>query len=134
MGELACPCGCRAADASAVHAVNSALAVDDLDAAIERGLTSVVPCSECQAECRRHLDDARKRRLEAWAARERHRSRQARLQRQAEAREARRAAARNTADVDAALDGNAGTRPALPGAAAAALARAKARAALRGRS
>ncbi|MDH5824152.1 hypothetical protein QFW77_14315 [Luteimonas sp. RD2P54] len=96
------------------------LEADDLDAAIEAGLArfdaTVVPGLPPAALAR--LRAARERLLAAWAARDRHRARNARLARRAEAREARRA---RPAPAAAA-------RPALPPAAAAALARARARA------
>lgn len=93
---------------------------DDLDAAIDAGLVDYT--------AQRALDDAdnvlilaaRDRLLAAWAARERHRLRAARLLRRAAERDARRTAPRDDAT---------GKATALPPAAAAALARARARAA-----
>lgn len=93
---------------------------DDLDAAIDAGLVDYT--------AHRALDDAdnalilaaRDRLLAAWAARERHRLRGARLLRRAAERDARRTAPRDDAT---------GKATALPPAAAAALARARARAA-----
>lgn len=96
------------------------LAGDDIDGAIEAGLASFEPdtATGLDRDDRARLAGARRRLLQAWDARERHRARNARLARRAAEREAGRAAgAPNPA------------RPAaLPAAAAAALARAKARA------
>ncbi len=94
---------------------------DDLDAAVRAGLmdyaaqpgNNALPPSQSQ-----RLLDAQQRLRTAWAARERHRARDARLARRAAEREARRA-------PPPAAD----SKPALPSAAAAILARAKARAA-----
>jgi len=97
---------------------------DDVDAAIDAGLMDFTPCPRCAAAA---VDDcalvvaAQQRLRTAWDARERHRSRAARLQHRAAERAARRAAPATTA--------NGARKPALPPAAAAALARAKARAA-----
>ena len=113
---MRCPaCGCSADHAA--HAIVAALAADDLDGAIEAGLLEALPCRDCGPECRAAVSDARTERLRALAARDRHRVRNARLQRRAEAR----ALARPAAEMS--------VQPALPPAAAAALARAKAKAA-----
>jgi hypothetical protein len=110
-----CPlCGCT--EAHPAHAILAALHEGDLDAAIERGLLEADPCPDCTKACWLRLSAARDERLRALAARERFRAREARLARRATEREA----ARNTAAKQPA---------ALPPAAAAALARAKARAA-----
>ncbi|MEZ0470471.1 hypothetical protein [Luteimonas salinilitoris] len=95
------------------------LDADDLDAAIEAGLADfdADAAASLPAADRDRLRAARDRLLAAWAARERHRSRNARLARRAAEREARRT-------PPAAGIG----KPRLPAAAAAALARAKARA------
>lgn len=94
---------------------------DDLDAAVRAGLmdytaspgdTALSPAQSQQ------LLDAQQHLRTAWAARERYRARDARLARRAAEREARRAPP-PVAD----------SKPALPSAAAAILARAKARAA-----
>jgi Na+-translocating ferredoxin:NAD+ oxidoreductase RnfC subunit len=98
----------------------------DLDRAIETGLLEVVPCNGCSDECTALLVAARDARLRALAARERYRARQARLQRRA----AERAAARAT-PASAATVTTHQPKLALPSAAAAALERAKARAAER---
>ena len=108
----ACRCGCKAAGAGA-HAVANALAVDDLDHALDMGLLEVAPCPSCTPECRASLQQAADGRRAALAARERYRAREARLVRRAAERDARRRPPTPTA---------------LPAAAAAALARAKAKA------
>lgn len=101
------------------------LDADDVDAAIDAGLMQYVPCPACDSyDAQAARDSARiratQRRLtDAWAARDRYRARNARLQRREAERAARRAPARNT---DTKI-------PSLPPAAAAALARAKAKAA-----
>ena len=116
---LPCPfCACT--EAHPAHAILAAMREDDTDAAIERGLLDAVPCPDCNADCASQLIAARDARLRALAARERFRAREARLARRAAERDAARAtAARQPA--------------ALPPAAAAALARAKAKAAGRER-
>ncbi|WP_028915381.1 MULTISPECIES: hypothetical protein [Pseudoxanthomonas] len=96
------------------------LADGDLDAALQAGLMDY-PASPAAAEDAPLLA-AQQRLRTAWAARERHRARAARLERIAAEREARRRAAAVPADAPA-------SNPALPPAAAAALARARARAA-----
>lgn len=94
---------------------------DDLDAAIEAGLADVDPeaLAPLSSADRARLEQARQRLLQAWAARARHRARNARLARRAEALRERRAGA-------AAATGP--LRADLPPAAAAALARARQRA------
>ena len=127
--STACPyCGsAHERDRAAVAALLAAIASDDLDAAIELGLLqfelrSGAPCADCGPDIAR-LVAARDARRSALAARERHRRRDARLAQRAEANAARReAGAAATADM---------SKPGLPDAAAAALARAKARAAQR---
>ncbi len=102
------------------------LDADDVDAAIDAGLMRYVPCAACDSnDAQAAQDSARiratqRRLIDAWAARDRYRARNARLQRREAERAARRAPARNT---------DARKTPALPPAAAAALARAKAKAA-----
>jgi len=111
------------------------LRTGDVDAAIDAGLMQLPPAALAavdEAE-RAMLTQARQRLTAAWAARERFRARQARLQRRQRERQSRRAAvaAPGAGDVDV---GNApvpSVRPALPAAAAAALARARSRAAAR---
>ncbi|WP_369980775.1 hypothetical protein [Xanthomonas bundabergensis] len=101
---------------------------DDLDAAIDGGLMDYAGDADddrldpAHPQLRAQLLAAQQRLREAWAARERHRARSARLARRAAAREARRAP---PATVAVAV-------PSLPPAAAAILARAKAKAAARG--
>ena len=108
-------------------ALLAAIASDDLDTAIELGLLQFelrpgAPCADCGPGIARLLA-ARDERRSALASRERHRRRDARLAQRAEANAARRkAGAAAAADMP---------KPGLPDAAAAALARAKARAAQR---
>src|SRR5688500_4863261 len=92
-------CGCLHDDAGSVatHAVIAALADDDLDRAIESGLLAPIRCDDCTPECQARLRAARAQRLNALAARERHRARAARLQMRAQEREARRGATSATA-------------------------------------
>lgn len=116
-----CPvCGCGDPHGATAHAIAAALAADDVDEAIELGLLDHAACANCAPQCVERVQDARDARLNALAARERYRARQARLQRRAEALQAKRSAAAPETPTKTA---------ALPTAAAAALARAKARAA-----
>ncbi len=101
------------------------LVLDDaLDAALDAGLMDYQPQAGDAAldplhpELPQRLQQAQEQLRTAWAARERHRARAARLARRAAEREARRAPAPA-----------ANSKPALPSAAAAILARAKAKAA-----
>lgn len=94
---------------------------DDVDAAIEAGLMRFVPCPACDAELATRLIDARQVLSRAWAARDRYLTRNARLARRNAERDAKRAPA------------IAERKNPLPPAAAAILARAKARAAERGK-
>ena len=114
MSGLPCRCGCVDPSGAAVHEVAIALSVDDLDRAIEAGLLLSSPCRSCEPGCTASV----------LAARERFRTREARLQRIATERASRRATPSRAPASDTAP-----LRPALPPAAAAALARAKARAA-----
>jgi Na+-translocating ferredoxin:NAD+ oxidoreductase RnfC subunit len=109
-----CPL-CACIETHPAHAILAALREDDIDAAIERGLLDAQPCPCCEDRCSNLLIEARDSRLRAVAARERFRAREARL--------ARRAAERDAARTNAARQ-----PAALPPAAAAALARAKAKA------
>lgn len=93
---------------------------DDLDGALEAGLMDYAARADDPADA--PLLAAQRRLRSAWAARERHRARAARLARIAAEREARRRAA-----VPAAGAPGAAAAPPLPPAAAAALARARAR-------
>lgn len=97
------------------------LRADDLDAAIEAGLMRYVPCPACDPAWSARLVEAQRKLLSAWAARDRYRARNARLAKRAVERDAKRAAA------------VAEKKNALPPAVAAILARAKAKAAERGK-
>lgn len=120
-----CACGCGEPLAVAAHEVLAALRRDDVDRAIELGLLDCAPCPACSAACAALLDGAREDRRNALAARARYRKRAARLQQRADARAARRATA--AAPAARSDDPRATPAPALPPAAAAALARVKAR-------
>ncbi len=114
-------------DASAHHCAKGLelaglLAEDALDQALQTGLMGFQPCPACDLQVARLVGPAQGRLLAAWDARERYRRRQARLHGQAEV-----PATRANRGTDAAAIGPAGGN-ALPHAAAAALARAKARA------
>jgi Na+-translocating ferredoxin:NAD+ oxidoreductase RnfC subunit len=118
-----CP-ACNVSNAAQAEGLAGLLRDDDVDAAIEAGLMAFAACAECvrhggHADAFARIAAAQQRLRDAWAARDRHRARTARLQRRAAERAARRAI---PAQADA-------RKPALPPAAAAALARAKARAA-----
>jgi hypothetical protein len=93
------------------------LDADDVDAALEAGLMAFVPCPACATHAAMKIAETQKRLIQAWAARDRYRAREARLQRIATERAAKRAAhARKSS---------------LPPIAATILARAKAKAAAR---
>ena len=94
---------------------------DDVDAAIEADLMRYVPCTACDPGLATKLIDAQQALSTAWAARDRYLARNARLARRAAERDAKRAPV------------VAERKSPLPPAAAAVLARAKARAAERGR-
>ena len=114
-----CPaCGCASPDGDAAHRIVAALAVDDVDRAIDDGLLDDIACDACEPACRDALTHARDERRRALAARERFRDRALRLARLQRERDAARAPAE-------------ASKQSLPPAAAAALARAKARAAER---
>lgn len=119
-------CGCGEPGGAAAHAVVAALVAGDLDRAMDSGLLDCPTCSACDAACSNALLVARDARTSALAARERYRARNERLQRRA----TELAMKRGTAPVIDTTQQSAGpaTRPALPAAAAMALARAKARA------
>lgn len=133
----ACVCGCRDGASAAVHAIAAALAQDDLDRAITLGLMAVEPlaCAGCSDDCRARLQTARDERMQALAARDRYRARNARLERRARERAEHRASALPAAAMPvaagAATDAPAPAATSLPSAAAAALARARAKAAAR---
>src|SRR3546814_5325362 len=79
-----CPaCGCTDAAGAHAHAIAAALIDDDLDRAMTLGLLEPVACSACTDDCSKRLRQAREARTRALAARERHRTRQARLERRA---------------------------------------------------
>lgn len=112
-----CPqCGCIAPAGGATHALMGALRRDDLDRALDLGLLGEACCAACSVECRTVLQSSRRERLAALSARARYRARALRL----EQRAARGVAEPAPGKRDA---------PSLPPAAAAALARAKAKAA-----
>ena len=119
-------CGCDAASGARAHAVQAALRRDDVDAAIALGLLDTgIACGHCSTSCGAELQGARIQRQRALAARERFRAREARLARRlGERAERRRPVAGAAGDGKAPADS-----PSLPAAAAAALARAKDRAA-----
>lgn len=121
-GMQPCPaCACALPEGDAAHRINAALREDDLDRAIDLGLLDDIACAACAPDCREALAHARDDRRRALGARERHRDRALRLARLQRERDAKRAPAQQ-APTGA---------PALPPAAAAALERAKARAAQR---
>lgn len=90
---------------------------DELDAAIDAGLMQFVACPVCEPQASAALLECRTRLQQAWAARDRYHARAERLARRSREREALRGSA---------ADKN---KSKLPPAAAAILARAKARAA-----
>jgi hypothetical protein len=120
MDVAACQCGCDVAQDGGAHAIAAALARDDVDAALQAGLLTTNPCPSCTQGCQATMLAARDARRIALAARDRFRAREARLARR---QEERRQRGRITA-----TDPRPGT-PALPPAAAAALARARDKAA-----
>ena len=93
---------------------------DDVDAAIEAGLMRYVPCPACDPALAAELIETQQKLSMAWAARNRYLARNARLARRAAERDAKRSSAIPE------------KKSPLPPAAAAILARAKARAAERG--
>jgi hypothetical protein len=125
-----CPaCACASPEGDAAHRIVEALCEDDLDRAIERGLLDAglpdgIACDACATACRDALAHAGDTRRRALAARERYRDRALRLARLQRERDAKRAPVPSQANAQAGA-------PALPPAAAAALERAKARAAQR---
>ncbi len=114
---------CPACSHQVLCAIADALATDNIDQAIELGLLDRCPesidgnCGDCDARARIMIA-ARDARLRALAARERYRAREARLTARAEARACKRASIAPRTLIAAST---------LPPAAAAALARAKAR-------
>ncbi|MEO8365851.1 MAG: hypothetical protein ABI538_06540 [Pseudoxanthomonas sp.] len=97
------------------------LQADEVDAAIEAGLMHYVPCPLCDRALTAELTETKQKLATAWAARDRYQARNARLARRTAQREAKRSSAIPE------------KKSALPAAAAAILARAKARAAERGK-
>ena len=78
------------ADGAPAHAVLAALILDDLDAALTRGLLEVVACAGCAPFCNALLLAAGDERRRCLAARERYRARAARLRRRKAERDAAR--------------------------------------------
>ena len=93
----------------------------DVDAAIEAGLMHYVPCPACYPAMAAELIETQQKLSTAWASRDRYLLRNARLARRAAERDAKRSSAIPE------------KKSPLPPAAAAILARAKAKAAERGR-
>ncbi|SDQ45071.1 hypothetical protein SAMN05216569_1169 [Pseudoxanthomonas sp. CF125] len=106
-------------DCSSGELLSRLLAADDIDGAIDAELMSFAPCPACDPIVVARVAAEQKRLATAWAARDRYLARKARLARRAEEREARRASSLPE------------RKSALPAAAAAILARAKAKAAER---
>src|SRR4051794_36165613 len=94
---------------------------DNIDAAIEDGLVRYVPCPACDPALAAELIETQQKLSMAWAARDRYVARNARIARRAAERDAKRSPAIPE------------KKSQLPPAAAAILARAKARAAERGK-
>jgi hypothetical protein len=115
----------QSSDATVAHDCGCAktlvdyLRTDNIDAAIEAGLMDFVSCPDCDPVLAPQLVQAQRKLLDAWAARDRYRARNARLATRAAERDARRAGAA------------VGKQNTLPAGAAAVLARARAKAALR---
>lgn len=125
MTRAGCPvCACTRPGATRTHAIAAALRDDDLDRALSLGLMDADTCTGCSTDCRESLAAARDARTRAFEARERYRQREMRLRRLDAERDAGRALPSSRAATSVAAT-------ALPDAAAAALARAKARAAQR---
>lgn len=97
------------------------LQADDVDAAIEAGLMHYVPCPACDPALAAELIEVKQKLSMAWAARDRYLARNARLARRAAERDVKRSSSIPE------------KKSALPPAAAAILARAKAKAAERGK-
>lgn len=128
----ACTCASACPVGLATSALLEALHADDLDRALALGLLDCTGCGACTRACAAGLPvagvlvAARDERLRALAARERFRARASRLERRAAERAAKRMPAVHSESVAVTPQ-----RSTLPTAAAAALARAKARAAER---
>jgi hypothetical protein len=120
--------GTQASDVATVpHECNGGIRLlqllqeDDVDAAIEAGLMRYVPCPACDPALAAELIEAQRKLSMAWSARARYLARDARLARRAAERDAKRSSAIPE------------KKSPLPPAAAAILARAKAKAAERGK-
>lgn len=109
-------------DCSQLPDLLALIRADHIDAALRTGLMEFVPCTDCDPLAQAEVLAVQQRLRTAWAARERYRARNARL--------ARRTAERETRRLPSVTE----KHSALPPAAAAILARAKARAAERGAS
>jgi hypothetical protein len=120
----ACRCGCDDPRGAEVHRIVAALALDDVDSAIEAGLLASEGCAACSPACMTLLVTARDARRAALAARERFRRREARLLRRQQERTANRAPSTSATPSSSTAS--------LPPAAAEALRRALGKAAGRG--
>ena len=121
MTKVGAPVICAAHECAHATQLMHLLQADDLDTALQAGLMAFKPCPACDVLPAATVLAAQQRLRTAWAARERYRARNARLAQRTAAREAKR-------KQDAPEK-----RSALPPAAAAILARAKARAAESGK-
>ena len=121
MTKVGAPVICAAHECAHATQLMHLLQADDLDAALQAGLMAFTPCPACDMLHATTVQAAQQRLHTAWAARERYRLRNARLAQRAAERDARRKQELPE------------KRSALPAAAAAILARAKARAAERGK-
>ncbi len=108
---------CTPADREQARHLAALLDADDVDAALDAGLMDFTACENCDAGGAGKIRAAQATLQTVWAARERYRAREARLQRIAGERAARRAPAQVQ------------KTGALPASAAAILERAKAKAA-----
>lgn len=123
-GPLPCPlCRCNARS-TATHAIAAALAINDIDRALDAGLLDDAGCTSCSSACANARAMVREARIAAFSARERYHQRTARLERRTADRAARRA---TTPAAPGPSGSNSTTIAGLPPAAAAALARVKAR-------
>ena len=123
MAQAACPhCDCNAGAGASAHALLALLAMDAVDAALDAGLLAAAGCDACPPACNARLHAAAQARRSALAARERHRARTLRLAR----RKAEHDAARSE-PLPRQAGATAHAAPALPSAAADALARALAK-------
>ncbi|HLL17263.1 MAG TPA: hypothetical protein VK439_00630, partial [Rubrivivax sp.] len=74
------------------HSLWRQLQEDDVDSALDAGLMRFQPCPACPAEVCAGIAQRQRELAQAWAARDRHLARNARLARLLDEREARRAA------------------------------------------